>query len=76
MLLFKTTRPRDNIWYVVSPSRLLLIWFKLWHWGQKCGRSVVTCFNNSINVYRENIKKIFLSDDKRLNGLYFVCSIT
>ena len=68
MILSETARPIANIWHVRSPSRRLLSWFKLWHWGQKWPHPVVTCLYIPLN--REHIK-IFLTNIIRLNVLIF-----
>ena len=55
IFLSKTTRPRLDIWYEASSSRLLPSLFKLYSWGQKWPRPGGHMFY--IGLYRENVKK-------------------
>ena len=65
----KSQDPRAYIWQVSYPNRLLLIVFKLWHWGQKWSRQGVKCFiycfcREHFKAYSCQIKmpKVFIFD--------------
>ena len=71
-----------DIWYVAPRSGpLTSCFFKLYPWGQQWARPVGHMFY--IGLYRENMKRVFLSETTRPRALmfgmkpwYLVCSIT